>query len=787
MSFDKGQAAHQSLRTILAERTTPVVAWVGAGLSAAAGLPSWRGLASGLLEAGHAKAHALNDAPTKALFLNVQEKVKIGDYWLAFQLLEQLLGATSYQSEIRERLNAGTSAPVPKGYELLWRLGIAGLVNLNLDPLAARAYSKAHPGTDIERFSGFQAKNLMGVLQKNKRFIANVHGILEDSSSWVFTTTKLKPLLSDAGYRQFVCTCLTARTVLFVGVTADDVAVKDHFESLTSAGITGIEHFWITDRNDAWTDQWAEKLNLRLIRYSSSGGSHVELEECLRDLAGAVPSKDENSTPVAFGGASTGVDLLPPDELISMPLDVMREQLNAKALQVLQKQDDKAYSDYGKFSEQYDEAIDRAWYVTTTPPKNVLLGYTLLRRAASGAFGVVFEAVAPDGEKVAVKLLRRDVRTDSSMLQTFRRGVRSMRILQRHAVKGMVGFRDASEIPALVVMEWVDGPDLDEVVKGRNATDWLTVIRIARDLSRVIYQAHQLPERVLHRDIRPHNVMLRNFWNGDGDFEVVVTDFDLSWHVESLEHSVVAKPLGFMAPEQLHRREGRDGASTRSALVDSFGFGMTLFYLLTGDVPVPDQQKHTDWSSTLVRKVSSKSYPAWKSLPMRVARLIHGSTRDQQSMRWDFSRIVGELDVLWRIANDDFASLPVDYVAEEVAAHTENILQYTWDDDKDAAVYETGGTRIELTGNLPTGTVQLVMVWQQTGAEDWKSRFKSTADVRQRIDGILEKGGWEAVRNDGSIGFTRVTAICSPEVSQESVRKLAKAIDSLAHVMRPRS
>jgi len=771
VAFQKSQPAYQSLRAILAEKTTPVIAWVGAGLSAPAGLPSWKGLIEGL---------------TKGLLQNAQEKYKIGDYWTGFQLLEQVLGGTTYQSEIRQRLGAGSAAPIPQTYTLLWKVGISGLVNLNLDPLAARAYSTVFPGVDVERFSGHQARNLMGVLQRNKRFIANVHGTLEDATTWVFTHSKLKPLLADNGYRQFVSTCLTARTILFVGLTADDIAVRDHFERLGAAGVSGIEHFWITDRNDASTDAWAEGLNIRVIRYVSVDHDHRELTECLTDLTAAQPGKYPDLTPIAFSGSKVGGVLPAPDELATLPLEQVRTQLNARALEILKDQDSDAYTAYARFAEEYDEAIDRAWYVTLTPPKNVLLGYTLTRRVNSGAFGVVYEAIAPDGEKVALKLLRRDVRTDSTMLQTFRRGVRSMKILQSHAVKGMVGFRDASEIPALVVMEWIEGPDLDELVKSKSIGDWHTIIRISRDLSHVIFRAHKLTERVLHRDIRPPNVMIRDFWSGNDDYEVVVTDFDLSWHIDSLEHSIVAKPLGFMAPEQLRRRDTKESTQTRSALVDSFGFAMTLFYVLTSEVPVPDQQKHSDWDNTLRTKVASKSFPQWKSLPTRVARLIRGSTKDQQSERWDFSRIVGELDLLWAIVNGDYKDITVDLVAEETAAQTESVLQYRWDDDKSAAIYETPGFKIELAGNLPTRTVQLTMQWQQTGADNWKNRFKSAADVRSRIDGILENGGWTSVKNDGSIGFTRVSALGTPEVTPESIRKLAKSIDAVANALRAR-
>ena len=95
------------------------------------------------------------------------------------------------------------------------------------------------------------------------------------------------------------------------------------------------------------------------------------------------------------------------------------------------------------------------------------MGYTLTRKVATGSFGEVYEAQDNNGSRVAVKLLRRDARRDAAMLQTFRRGVRSMKILKARGVRGMIDFIDASEIPAVVVMEWIDGPNLAEAVQAK--------------------------------------------------------------------------------------------------------------------------------------------------------------------------------------------------------------------------------------------------------------------------------------------------------------------------------
>ena len=313
--------------------------------------------------------------------------------------------------------------------------------------------------------------------------------------------------------------------------------------------------------------------------------------------------------------------------------------------------------------------------------------------------------------------------------------------------------------------------------------DWLSNLIVARDLARIIHAAHLLPEGVLHRDIRPPNVMLKNYWTNGNQIDVVVMDFDLSWHVDALEKSIVAKPLGFMAPEQLRQRASE---STRSALVDSFGIGMTFFYMLTGVIPVPDQQRHKDWEDVLSRHVRSRRCTAWRSLPYRAARLIQGATQDQQRSRWDFSRILGELEGLIAAHEGDLDSISVDFHCEEIAAHAESMLNYAWDEAKNAAIYRSGGLSIDLTANLPADQIMLVMEWRQTGDENWKLMPKTGAQVMERARPSLERYGWTDAKFDGSYGYMRITAACSPLDGAFNPSQLAKGIDSLVSVMLPK-
>lgn len=787
MAFDTQQDTYVALKKVIAERTSPVIAWVGAGLSAPAGLPSWEGLLDDLIGVVRRKhASITTSQKSKGLEARLLEERRLRNYWIAFQLLEELLGSTSYQAEIRERLDAAAHSSIPPGYDALWKTGIQGVVTFNLDQFASRSYSLAYPGKAVDQFIGSQARNMLGVLQRPRPFIGNVHGVIENSSSWIFSHNKLNDLLRDPGYCQFVNTCLLARTILFVGVSADDAAVRTHLDIVRMAGATGISHYWITSRTDEDTDNWAEEYQIRVVRYRNDSKTHAELIECLKDLSLVGPSIDlPVLAPVlprtlAAAGAHA---LENPEVLVGRPLEFIRQELNARAIEILATPSADAYKAYEAFSDQYDEAIDRAWYVTATPPKNVLLGYALNRRVATGSFGEVFEAQDSKGNPVAVKLLRRDVRRDPAMLQTFRRGVRSMQILKTRGVKGMIDFIDASEIPAVVVMEWIDGPNLMEAVHKRVLSSWDMILEVALGLAKIVHSAHILPEGVLHRDIRPPNIMLRDFWTNGQTVDVMVMDFDLSWHIDALENTVLAKPLGFMAPEQLHHK----GGSTRSALVDSFGYGMTLYFVLTGEIPVPDQQRHRDWDQALKNKVQSRRNTNWKSLPARIARLIEGATKDAQKERWDFSRILAEVEALHALNLKDLDDTPADYFCDEIASYSQCMDGYEWDDSRSAATYKSLGLVIELSAHLPEDEVRLLIEWRQTGNENWKFIPKSTAQVMERSRPTLERGGWSSANFEGSIGYMRVTATFATDGASFQPNQLATGIDTLVGSMLPKA
>jgi serine/threonine protein kinase len=742
MSFDASQPAHVAFRNLVAERTSPIVAWVGSGLSAAAGLPTWSQLKSALFQAWEKKAASLHPGERDREKSALKTASVESNYWVAFELLQRGLGNTTFRDVIREQFREAPRVPVPQTYRELWRLRLSGLLNLNLDRLATRAFVETNPSAAPLEYNGFDVANVLGILKNPRPFLVNLHGHSEDTSTWVLTKPQLVALTKSRGYGEFLRTCLATRTVLFLGIGADDVAVGGHVEAL--ARLTGDmgTHYWVTDRRDSETDRWAERNQIRVIRYEAGDGAHPQLDGFFRDLGSYLPI-DEVPPPVVLSAeVKISEEMESPRDLARQEADAIRKQLNSRAMAILKPGTPEAYAEFDQFCKRYDEAIYRAWYTALDPPGNLVLDYTLEERVGRGAFGTVYRVRTPSGEPAALKLLNHDIRAQPDMLQSFRRGVRSMRILHEAKVEGMVPFRDASEIPTFVVMDWVEGPNLREAVFARQLEDWQSRLRVALSLTQILRRAHALPQRVLHRDLRPSNVMLRNFYADPDKYDVVVLDFDLSWHIGSLEKTAMigADTTGYLAPEQLQRVAG---VSTRHAAVDSFGLGMTLYLLVSGRDPFPTEHNHAEWRNTVRNAAHIVNCSEWVSLPERFSRLIVQCTRDAQNERWDMSQVEIEIARLNdALAHPDVVS-SAELLAEELISRTGYRRSYRWDEDRlFAEVGLPSGLALRAIGDERGAKVIVAIDWMSSGEYSRKRVMKWLPSAGDRVRKALVSGGW---------------------------------------------
>ncbi len=333
-------------------------------------------------------------------------------------------------------------------------------------------------------------------------------------------------------------------------------------------------------------------------------------------------------------------------------------------------------------------------------------------------------------------------------------------------------------------MDWVDGPNLGDAVAAGHIDDWAPILRIAVDLADIVRRAHLLPERVLHRDLRPSNVMLKGFYSTPGDWKVVVLDFDLSWHRGALEMSIIpgATTVGYLAPEQL---EAIRGVSTRHASVDSFGLGMTLYFMVSGRNPLPAQHRHEDWEEMVSRAVRGRPCTQWQSIPRRVGRIILSSTRDRQAERWDMAQIQRELQRLLGATLEPEGVKSAELVAEEVAVRSEFADTYDWDKDKNAAIVEwLTGLVIEISGIESTQRLQVRFTWRSGGVLNRKRIKKWIGRAAESCAHILDSSGWNVGHRDVRTESILIEASLDVAVALTKLNDVAQSLDRAAVCLR---
>ena len=372
MTFDKSQQSYVALRAIIAERTSGVVFWIGSGPSVEAGLPSWTGLKEQLLESLEEKIQQFNCNEGESLRRSVQLIKGEQNNWRAFELLRKNLGETTWQSRIRELLTPSEYTGTPVMYEKIWRLRPHGILSLNLDRLVTRAHNQVNTdGALVTEFVGRHVAHYTHVLKSPHSFICHLHGQLENFSSWIMTYEDLAYQKKNSSYERFISTCLTAKTVVFLGIGADDQAVGGFVEQLSKLGIDVSSHYWITHRRDSSTDSWAEGQGIRLIRYSAPKEDHSELLEMLDDLIVFVSRDVENIPPINPVGLNPSEQEIPSKaDLLRLDEEKIRQNLNSEAGRILGVSSPDSFEEYKRFSREYDQAIYRAWYTSTESGSN---------------------------------------------------------------------------------------------------------------------------------------------------------------------------------------------------------------------------------------------------------------------------------------------------------------------------------------------------------------------------------------------------------------------------------
>lgn len=214
--------------------------------------------------------------------------------------------------------------------------------------------------------------------------------------------------------------------------------------------------------------------------------------------------------------------------------------------------------------------------------------YKIGKRLGRGGFGAVYAAEnMTTSHNVAIKVLAIDPDdTDDSMIQRFLQEAQVTAKLKHANTIRVFDFGQTDEGALFMVMEMLNGPTLEQLLKDneRNGTTMTEreTLNLAIPILRSLAEAHD--NQLVHRDLKPLNIMLTDA--SDDERVVKVLDFGIARKQDS-QLTGTGKALGtpaYMSPEQC-KGGNLDGRS------DLYALGTIMFRCVTGRLPfVRDNQ-----------------------------------------------------------------------------------------------------------------------------------------------------------------------------------------------------
>jgi serine/threonine-protein kinase len=199
--------------------------------------------------------------------------------------------------------------------------------------------------------------------------------------------------------------------------------------------------------------------------------------------------------------------------------------------------------------------------------------YRLDSRVGAGGMSTVYCALDVTLQRqVAIKLMNREVASDSDQLERFRREARAVAQLSHPHIVGVIDAGEDEGRP-YIVFEYVEGETLKERIQRIGRLPIAEAVAYAIEIARALGVAHA--RHIVHRDVKPQNVLI------DEEGSAKVTDFGIARTLDEEGLTADGRVLGttdYVSPEQAlgQRVTGQS---------DLYSLGVVLFEMLTGQVP----------------------------------------------------------------------------------------------------------------------------------------------------------------------------------------------------------
>ncbi len=199
--------------------------------------------------------------------------------------------------------------------------------------------------------------------------------------------------------------------------------------------------------------------------------------------------------------------------------------------------------------------------------------YEILEKTGEGGMAVVYRARDTLlNRQVAVKILRSQFASDREFKERFRREAQAAASLSHPNVVNIYDVGDTGRIH-FIVMEFIVGRTLHEIIRDESPLAIDRCVNIALQIAQALAHAHE--HHIVHRDIKPHNILITN------DGRVKVTDFGIAQALSSANLTQTGMVMGsvhYFSPEQAK------GVNVQH-FSDLYSLGIVFYEMLTGSVP----------------------------------------------------------------------------------------------------------------------------------------------------------------------------------------------------------
>ena len=282
--------------------------------------------------------------------------------------------------------------------------------------------------------------------------------------------------------------------------------------------------------------------------------------------------------------------------------------------------------------------------------------YKLIDQVANGGMAWVYLARdLVEDRRVAVKVLYPQLGHDMSFVQRFTQEARlAMDLCQAAPEQHMVRVLDYGSDQEIhyLVMEYVEGRDLRQVLEEEGALPWRRALDIARQVTLALEHASQ--HGIVHRDVKPANVMILE----DGTARVLDFGVARARTSPTLTHSGFVGSPSYVAPEQAMGRS----VDTRA---DIYSLGIVLYEMLSGQLPF---QSDTPWI-VINHHIATPPPPLDEicpDLPRAVIRLVSRAMAKRPEDRFQMPAEIGQaleavlagLEPAWTEAGDAATMAP---------------------------------------------------------------------------------------------------------------------------------